>query len=311
MSKLKTALRLIKTPLRLLLPLGRNGWLRWIPDQTYLKLIYRGETGQKLHLDNPVTFSEKIQWLKLHDRNPEYISLVDKYRMKAIAAERIGPEYVIPVLSVWEKAEDIDFSALPDQFVLKCNHDSGGVVVCRDKNQIDQKKLVAFFQKHLQHDAYIPGREWPYKNVKRVVFAEKLLENPAGGELIDYKFYCFHGEPVYCQVIKNRLTCETIDFYDHNWELQPFTGLRFGVPHGEITAKPPHLDKMWDIAREFAKGTVFVRIDLYNCNGKIYFGEFTLYPKSGFGTFRPEEWNKRLGDQIVLSTIEKRRKSKG
>ncbi|MDD6193496.1 MAG: ATP-grasp fold amidoligase family protein [Lachnospiraceae bacterium] len=301
-SKIRTAIKLLKTPSRMILPLGQNGHLGWIPDDKYLKLVYRCETGQKLNLNNPVTFSEKLQWLKLHDRNPEYCSLVDKYLMKGIVAERIGAEYVIPLLGVWDRAEDIDFDALPNRFVLKCNHDSGGVVICRNKNKLDREAARTKLKTHLERDAYIPSREWPYRDVHRVVFAEELLETSEGEDLIDYKFYCFSGKPTYCQVIKDRSTRETIDFYDVDWNLQPFTGLGLGegFPHGLKTPEPDNYEKMLEIAREFSRGTRFSRIDMYNIGGRIYFGEFTLYPKSGLGYFLPEEWNIKIGDMLEL-----------
>lgn len=302
MSKIKTALNLLKTPRKLILPLGQNGHLGWIPDKTYLKLIYKCETGHTLHIDNPITFSEKLQWLKIFDRNPEYILLVDKYKMKKIVENRIGKEYVIPLLGVWNSVEEIEFDDLPNQFVLKCNHDSGGVIICKDKKSLDIKSTCEKLKFHLNRDAYIPSREWPYKDVSRVIFAEELLNSDGNDDLIDYKFYCFGGNPTYCQVIKDRNTKETIDFYDLEWNLQEFTGLGLGLgfPHGTYTPKPNNFNKMIEIAREFSKGTRFVRIDMYNVDGHIYFGEFTLYPKSGLGLFLPEEWNKTIGDMVEL-----------
>lgn len=300
MSKFNTIIRLLKKPTKMVLPMGQNGCFSWIPDEIYLKILYRCELGIKLNLENPKTFSEKLQWLKLNDRNPEYCSLVDKYLMKTIVKDKIGEDYVIPLLGVWDKAEDIDLDSLPDQFVLKCNHDSGGVVICKDKKTLDKNVAIKKLIIHQNKDAYIPSREWPYKNVHKVIFAEQLLVDSSEEDLIDYKFYCFGGEPKYCQVIKNRTTNETIDFYDVDWNLQPFTGLGQGRPHGTYTPKPPRYEKMIEIAKTFAKGTRFVRIDLFNIDGHIYFGEFTLYPKSGLGLFKPEEWNERIGNMLVL-----------
>ncbi len=300
--KINTYFHLFSTPRKMILPLSRNGLLKWIPDELFLKIVYWGELDRKLDLESPNWFSEKIQWLKLHDRNPEYVNMVDKLLVKDIVADRIGREYIIPTYGSWDSAESIDFDSLPNAFVIKCNHDSGGIAICRDKASFDRKAAVSKLADHLKRDAYYFGREWPYKGVKKKIIAEKLLIDPEKEDLVDYKIFCFGGEPKYCQVIKNRNSDETIDFYDLEWNRMPFTGLGLGLgpKKGGITAIPINYAKMIEIAKELAKGTIFVRIDLYNIAGRIFFGEFTLYPKSGFGKFFPEEWNLRLGDMINL-----------
>ncbi len=301
-SKIYTFIGLLSTPKRMVLPLSQNGFLKWIPDELFLKIAYWGEMDTKLNLKHPKTFSEKIQWLKLNDRKNRYISMVDKYLVKDIVADVIGKEYIIPTLCSWKSVKEIDFDSLPGSFVLKCNHDSGGVVICRDKSMFDTKAAITKLESHFRKNSYLSSREWPYKGIKKRIIAEELLQDPENVDLIDYKFYCFGGEPKYCQVIKDRSTAETIDFYDLDWNLMPFTGLGLGngPDRGSYTSKPENYNRMIEIAKILAQGTYFVRIDMYNISGKIYFGEFTLYPRSGFGKFFPEEWNLHLGNMIDL-----------
>ena len=421
----------------------------WIPDALYLQILFRHDIGKKCNLKNPTTFNEKLQWLKLHDRNPAYTTMVDKYEAKSYVAKMIGDEYIIPTLGVWERFEDIDFDKLPEQFVLKCTHDSGGLVICRDKSKLDMKAAKQKIEHSLKNNYYYSHREWPYKNVKPRIIAEQYMEDASGGlqdyklmmfngehkctftctqryekeglkvtffdtdwkvmpferhyprsqeridkpasyekmvelatklsknipfvrcdfyeihgkpyfgeltfypgsgmeefnpeeydkklgdwitlpktcgggyllnnddcclwlhehteeskvnDLKDYKFYCFEGEPLYCQVISNRSTNETIDFYDMDWIHQEFTGL--GIPHHpfaeEGCPRPYTFEDMKKFAKLLAKGIHFVRIDFYEVNDKLYFGEITFYPASGFGFFKPEKWNKELGNKICL-----------
>lgn len=299
-SKIHTFLNLLSEPEKMVLPLARNGLLRWVPDKIFLKIAYRSELHQRLDLLNPISFSEKIQWLKLYDRKPIYVHMVDKYLVKDIVAQKIGKEYVIPTYGLWNNANDINFDQLPNSFVLKCNHDSGGVVICRDKKNLNQHETIIKLNACMQRNAYYSTREWPYKNVKRKIIAEELLVDPDYEDLVDYKFYCFHGEPIYCQVIKNRNKDGTIDFYDMEWNIMPFTGLGLKAKKGTGIQKPINFEKMMEIAKQLSKDTFFVRIDLYNISGKIYFGEFTLYPTSGFGRFIPNEWNTIIGEMINL-----------
>lgn len=277
------------------------------PDKLYLTLLYRLKMGYWIDWKNPKTFSEKLQWLKLYNRKPEYTTMVDKYAVKEYVAKIIGEEYIIPTLGVWDRPEDIDWDSLPQKFVLKTTHGGGGsgVVICKDKGTFDKDAAVAKLKKSLNGCIYKSYREWPYKNVKKRVIAEALLEEltPAKNntDLPDYKFYCFNGEPIYCQVIRDRRSKETIDFYDMEWSHMPFVGLNPVADNGLIPiVRPICLCKMTEICRKLSVGIPFSRIDLYVIDDKIFFGEITFYPASGMGIFTPIEWNEKLGSMIKL-----------
>lgn len=273
------------------------------PDRLYLQMLFRLKMGHKLNLDNPKTFNEKLQWLKLYNRKPEYTTMVDKYAVKEYVAGIIGEEYIIPTLGVWDSVDEIDFEKLPNQFVLKTTHGGGstGVVICKDKETFDIRSAKEKLTWSLNFDIYTRLREWPYKNVKRRIIAEKFLSDDTHADLPDYKFYCFDGEPRYCQVIRGRNELETIDFYDMEWNHMPFVGLNPVANNGNTpVAKPVHLDDMIAVCKKLAKDIPFSRIDLYVINNKEYFGEITFYPMSGLGEFRPKEWNVKLGKLIKL-----------
>lgn len=274
-----------------------------IPDKLYLQLLYRRIFNKKLNLNNPKTFNEKLQWLKLYDRRPEYTTMVDKYAVKEYVASIIGKEYIIPTLGVWEKPEDIDWDALPDKFVIKCTHDSGGLIICKNKATLDTGAALKKLHRCLKRDYYKAGREWPYKNIHKRIIAEALIETkPAVKDLPDYKWYCFNGEPKYCQVIQNRSSSETIDFYDSEWKHQDFIGLNPSAVNSSVeTPRPVDLDTHIRIAKALSKGIPFARIDLYSVGNKTWFGEITFFPASGTtASFRPEEYNRILGDLIQL-----------
>ena len=276
-------------------------------DRQYLKYWFKNKMGYYPDLDNPKTFNEKLQWLKLYYRKPILTTLVDKYAVKKYVADKIGEEYIIPTLGVWNSFDEIDFNSLPNQFVLKCTHDSGGLVICKDKSKLDIQAAKAKIERSLATDFYKLGREWPYKNVPRRIIAEKYMEDitkPDSADLIDYKFYCFNGDPVYCQVIRDRSTIETIDFYDMDWNHMPFVGLNPVASNG-ITpvARPANFEDMKRVCKELAKNKPFTRIDMYEINQKEFFGEITLFPGCGFGTFTPEEWNYKLGELIDLQGV--------
>lgn len=286
-----------------------KNFLGFLPDKLYLSLRYRCQMGYWINWKNPKTFTEKLQWLKVYDYKPEYTKMVDKLAAKDYVASRIGEVYIIPTLGVWDKVEDIDWDSLPDQFVLKTTHGGGGcgVVVCSDKTHFDKAKAIEKLQTSMHSNAGKTYREKPYLNVPRKIIAEKFMaERKAKGnakisDLPDYKFFCFNGKPYYCQVIRDRHTKETIDFYDMEWNHMPFVGLNPVARNGLTPVDcPENYDEMKDICRKLAKDIPFVRVDLYVIDDKKYFGELTFYPASGFGVFTPEEWNGKLGDLLTL-----------
>ncbi len=274
-----------------------------LPDRLYLKLLYWACMGKRLDLKNPKTFNEKLQWLKLNDRRDEYTVMVDKVEAKKWVAERIGEQYVIPTLGVWERPEDIDFDSLPERFVMKTNHDSGRVCVCTDKSKLDREKVRRDMASSLKRDYYLTGREWPYKNVPRRILAEQYLDSGASSDLVDYKFFCFDGKPRFIQVIQNRSTDETIDFFDLQWNHQEFVGLSVSSRAERMPEAPENLSEMIAVAEAVAIRNPFCRIDLYDVNHKVYFGEITFYPASGFGRFQPEAYNEIIGEMISLAGV--------
>lgn len=298
---MKKSINLLRNPSRIVPVLANRGFFNWLPDSIILKIQYKDKMGKKLDLDKPKSFAEKIQWLKLYYRDSEYTMLVDKFSVREHVRVIIGEEYLIPIFGVWDRFENINFSELPDKFVLKCTHDSGGIVICKDKNKFDVKEAKKIINKSIKRNFYYYGREWPYKNVKPRIICEELLnDNCLNESLTDYKFYCFDGDAKYCQVIRGRGTNETIDFYDKNWKHMPFTGLR-NLPNSKRAYdKPEAYDHMIWLAEQLSKNFPFIRVDLYNIKGKIYFGELTFFPKSGYGQFYPDKWNYEIGSLIDI-----------
>lgn len=281
--------------------LGKFSFL--FSDKQYLQMMYWLHLGRKLNLKNPKTFNEKLQWLKLYNHKPEYTIMVDKVKAKEYVAKLIGEEHIIPTLGVWDDPDDIDFDALPDQFVLKCNHNSGtGMCICRDKSKLDIEKVKAELRKGLKENYFMRWREWPYKNVPRKILAEKFMVDESGTELKDYKIFCFNGEPRYCQVISDRNTDEKIDFYDMHWKrLVGLVGLNDKVHNSEYAIPcPESFENMKQMASLLAKSIPFSRIDFYEINHQAYFGEITFFPATGFGNFNPREWNVKMGDMITF-----------
>lgn len=273
---------------------------KFYSDEKFLRKLYRLRMGKELDLGNPQTFSEKLQWLKLHNRKPEYSQMVDKVEAKKYVANIIGEEYIIPTLGVYNTPDEIDFDALPDQFVLKCTHDSGGLVVCKDKHNLDFVKTRERFKKWLKTNYYYQNREWPYKNVRPRIIAEQYMEDENDRELKDYKFFCFDGEPKLCQIIAGRQTAMTIDFYDKDWIHQDFHEPRKYPFAKEQHLPPKEYEKMWKLASKLSQGHPFIRVDFYDINGEVFFGELTFFPTSGMGGFDPEVWDYIFGDWIKL-----------
>lgn len=275
---------------------------KYIKDEKYLKLLYKAVLNRELNLDSPSTFGEKLQWLKLNNRDSRYTIMVDKIAAKEYVANILGSKYIIPNIAVWDDPKKINFELLPDKFVLKCNHNSGiGMCICKNKKELDKTFVLKQLKKGLREDFYSHSREWPYKDVNRKVFAEQFMENKGDSELIDYKFYCFNGEPCYCQVIKDRTSRETIDFFDMDWNIQEFTGLEKPYKeHSKFVKKPDNFLEMIEGAKKLSEGIPFLRVDFYEINGQVYFGEMTFYPASGLGWFTPDSWNYKLGKMIRI-----------
>lgn len=292
--------QLMENPLRIFFTLGHYGLLRWMPDETYLKIAYRIRMKKKLNIETPKTYNEKVQWLKLHDRKPEYTMMVDKHEVKQFVAGKIGAEYIIPTLGVWDCFDQIDFDALPDQFVLKCTHDSGGLAICRDKSKFNKKAAKKKIERCLKHNFFDTCREWPYKNVKPRIIAEQYMEDGQSKELRDYKFFAFDGAVKALFIATNRFgrgeTC--FDFYDMDFNHLDFTN---GHPNASTPpAKPACFEKMRELAEILSKGIPQVRVDFYEVNGAVYFGEMTFAHWSGMEPFRPEEWDEIFGSWIKL-----------
>ena len=268
-------------------------------DELYLKIVYWLSVGKKLNLKEPKTFNEKLQWLKLYNRKPEYTVMVDKVKAKDYVAKIIGEEHIIPTLGVWDDPDEIDFDKLPNQFVLKCNHNSGmGMCICRDKSKLDIKKVKRELRKGLRQDYYMTNREWPYKNVPRKIMAEKFMQDQDKDDLNDYKFFCMDGKPEVLFISSDRAKKVCFDYFDMDFHHLP---LQQGGPNfqGEIE-RPKHLEEMKLLAAKLSKDIPHVRIDFYDMAGQVYFGELTFFDSSGMAKFTPEEWDERLGKLIVL-----------
>ena len=272
-----------------------------LSDKAFLYRKYKVYLNNSIDLSKPTTFNEKLQWLKLYDRKPEYTVMVDKYRVREYIADKIGPQYLIPLLGVWDKAEDIDFEALPEKFVLKCNHNSGlGMCICEDKSALDIRRVRRELRRGLKQDYYLTGREWPYKDVPRKIVAEEFLKSDEGG-LTDYKVHCFNGVPRFVLVCRDRFTESglTEDFYTTDWERMPLK--RPNVPNAALPLeRPRELEKILVLAARLSENIPFLRVDFYIVEGKIYFSELTFFPASGFAPFEPEDWDRTFGDWLVL-----------
>lgn len=307
MRKINTLIRLIKTepkkiPGILMGYFTKSPLSHLIPDKKFLSLQYKTIFGEKIDWENPVTFNEKLQWLKINNRNKEYIKLVDKYAVKDYVAKTIGEKYVVPTLGVWDRFEDINFETLPGQFVLKCTHDSGSVVICQNKENFEFTLAKKKLEKGLKKNLFWHGREWPYKFVPPKIIAEKYLEDAENsGGLKDYKFFCFNGEVRCFKIDFNRFIQHKANYYNRNKQLLPF-GEEVCPPDFDYYIEiPRNIDTMIELAEKLSKGQPFVRIDFYNVNGKIYFGEMTFFPAAGFGKFIPSEWDKILGKWMNIS----------
>lgn len=273
-------------------------------DEQYLKMKWRLVMDRPLDLKDPKTMNEKLQWLKIHNRYPQMTDIVDKIKVKDIVASKIGHEYIIPTLKVWSSPEDIntkEIDSLPDKFVIKTNHSGGntGVVLCRNKATLSTEEVRAKMEASMREDIYRNQREWPYKNVRKQVFAEAYL----GDDIVDYKFYCFNGEVDSVMLCLDRQGSEATKFYffDKDWKLRRYNKSGKDAPENFSLPKPKNMDKMFELASELSKGFPFVRVDLYNIDGKIFFGELTFYPGAGMDPNRLPETDLYFGEKIDLS----------
>lgn len=302
MSFRKKVYKLIKNPYILASYLGTKGYLNWLSDDRYLNIMYKSKMNKKLDLDNPVTFNEKLQWLKINDRNAIYTKLVDKYEVRESISSLIGKDYLIPLIDVYDNFDEIDFDDLPNSFVLKCTHDSGGVVICKDKSKFDKEMARRKINNSLKRNYYYTCREWPYKNIKPRIICEQMINSENGKLPVDYKFHCFNGK------VDNVMLCVDRDsgnpkfyFFDREWNLLRYNKAGINADKNFTLPKPKMIDEMFNVAEKLAKDLPFVRVDLYCENNKIYFGELTFFPDSGFDSNLLEETDLLFGNKIKLN----------
>lgn len=281
------------------LVLAHLGFFDQMSDEKFLIKMFKARTGRNLNLSNPQTFNEKLQWLKLYDHNERYTVMVDKYKAKEYVSNIIGSEYIIPTLDAWKSVEEIDWESLPDQFVIKCTHDSGGLIICKDKSQLNKEKAKTKLKKCMKSDYYKRYREWPYKNVERKIIAEKYMtDDNNSSQLTDYKIYTFDGKAKMIMINKDRGIDTKADYFDTDYQWLDFS---WGYPHAEVKPqKPKCFEKMIELAEKLAKDTYELRVDFYEVNGQIYFGEMTFFDGSGFDKIEPIEWDYKIGSWVKL-----------
>ncbi len=304
MNKIKMILKNITSWSGIIFLLNHTSLCKKLSDKTVVKALYKRRVGKRLNLENPKTFNEKLQWLKIYNQNPEYSRIVDKVTFKDYIKEKLGEGYTVPTLGVWEKFDDIDFDKLPDKFVLKCNHDSGGLIICKDKSKLDIKAAKEKIERCMKRNYYWASREWPYKNVKPCILAEEYLDLPEG--LVEYKIFSFNGEAKVidvCMGVAHTLNNRTNTFFDRSWNRLPIQTL---LPNekGDIEA-PEELPKMLEIADKLSQGIPQVRVDFYVYKGQVYLGEMTFFHNSGMCKINPNEWDYKLGEYIDLSIVKK------
>lgn len=287
---------------RFIINAHRFGMYKDMPDALYLKRAFKSFHGYELDLLHPKTLNEKLQWLKLHDRKDIYAIMVDKYEAKKYVSKIIGEKYIIPTFGVWEHFDDIDFSQLPTSFVLKCTHDSGSVVLVKDKNNWDKDAAKKILEYGLSRNYYWTGREWPYKNVKPRIIAEKMVDlNP-----VDYKWICMNGTPqVLCVCTDRQKGDLRFDYYDMDFNFLPFEWVHPISEKGKNMNRPKNFDEMKKLAKILSKNIPEIRVDFYDVEGQVYFGELTFYHQSGFAPFYPREWDLKLGGLLKLDDVDR------
>lgn len=299
-GKIRTLLRFLTIADYRFCVMADQGWMGHVPAEEFVRRTYRWHLKKELNLESPAAYTEKLQWLKLYDHRPEYTKMVDKYEAKQYVAQRIGSEYVIPLLGVWECAEDINFDSLPEKFVLKTTHDSGGIVICKNKQELNiaaaRKKLRHF----LKREYYRYNREWPYLHVKHRIIAEQYMEDQHHGELRDYKFFTFGGEPKVLFIVQGRGEGQRIyaDCFD-----MAFNHLPFSINHPMAPVPPERpacFEEMKRLAALLSEGTPQLRVDFYEADGRVYFGEMTFFHCSGLAGFHPAKWDQIFGDWVTL-----------
>lgn len=272
---------------------------KMVPDRIYLEHRYKRLMGKKLNLNPPITFNEKLNWMKLYDRNPLYTQLADKYAVKEYVKEKIGEEYLVPLLGVWDDANDIDFDKLPEKFVLKCTHDSGSCIICRNKDVFDRKSAIKRLNKALKINYYYYSREWVYKNIPRRIIAEQFIEDMDDKETRDYKIFTFDGEPRFLYIATDRgIGATKFDYFDLDFN---HIDVRQHYPNSDkVLHKPKNYELMLDLSRKLSSGLRHARIDFYEVNGKIYFGEYTFYNNGGVTAYDPESWDYKFGEWLNI-----------
>lgn len=292
--------RVLRNPCILFNKITDGSRFHYLNDELYLKMKFKGAMGYSLKLNEPKTFNEKLQWLKIHDHRPEYTTMVDKYTAKKYVADIIGQEYIIPTIGIWNHFNDIDFDVLPNQFVLKCTHDSGGIVICKDKSKLDMPAARAKIEQSLKNNFYYMGREWPYKNVTPRIIAEQYMADA----LRDFKLFCFDGVPRMTLVCSERFSEGGLkeDFYDEAWNHLDIQRPGHGNSIFPIE-RPKQYELMKTLAEKLSESIPFARIDFYEINEKVYFGEITFYPASGFEGFEPSSWDDKLGSWLKIRGV--------
>lgn len=280
---------------------ANKGLYNNLPDEEYLKKMYKAILGRTPDFENPRTFNEKLQWIKLYYRDPLYTVTSDKYASREYVKEKIGEQYLVPLLGVWDSPDEIDFESLPDEFVLKCNHNSGlGMCICRDKSKIDIEKVKADLQRGLKEDYHLKCREWQYRDIKRRIVGEKFMSDGTGHGLLNYKIYCFNGEPKIFHMSRDiGKKSAQLSFLDENWNELPFCREDY-PPFETLPEKPDNIEELLRVSRALSQDFPYVRVDLYVVDGQIYFSELTLEPCGGFSRFNPSEWDYKLGEWLTL-----------
>ncbi|HAE60998.1 MAG TPA: glycosyl transferase [Eubacteriaceae bacterium] len=289
---------LLKRPQYLFLILGHRGFFKWMNDEMYLKIAYWCKMDKRLDLKHPTTYNEKLQWLKLNDRKPKYTDFVDKYEVRSFVKDKIGGEYLIPLLGIWDNVNEIDFDKLPKQFVLKCTHDSGSLVICTDKDKLDFSKAKKKLLKSLKHNYYWGQREWIYKDIKPRIIAEQFMVDESKKELKDYKFFCFNGEVKAMFIATDRGVDTRFDFFDLEFNHMPF--MQHYPNANKQIKKPNGFEEMIGLAKVLSKDIPHVRVDFYDVNGKVYFGEMTFFHFSGWEKFEPENYDQIFGEWLKI-----------